>query len=1658
MPILLDNFSKSLLKKPSDIVLDDVGKSILDKADPTETSPIDQMKVAADDFAKKNVQGQFDQMAQETLKLPPEQRNATANSQLLTTLTGGMNIPEAQRNATAQVDRYKAIPKEISDIAKTLTAGGAFNPTQPQAKPMELLDAASKAAGVASTPFVPAAGGIEGILKGLMTGQNPATTAVRGMVDPASAPLVSSPETVPLMPFERQGGVAPLIPRAILQGIEQMALGSIMGAPEGIGKAVESAKVKGAAKDFEAEFAKIDPKQVQDSLEKQGLFKPEMSDAEKADVTTAVMSHLKENLKANPAVGDYFAKQQTLPKLAGDLEMSLREGIKTDVPLKPGERGSTGVPEDQQPEPKKPEQSKEILPPQVLDIAAPLKAAIIGQQPSVQPIPTGQIPQPDTTKYKANLKSFRGGNVNSAHIGDIPQEIAQAKNIPSEVHIDWKAVNKIKEKHKVSVDDNFVDNLNSADSIVFSKSDPAVINFIKRTPNGEDFIIATRRFNGHFVVTGFEAARPEYAENIKKRGEVINLAGRPLGSSIETPKGASQQELSGVSKITSPSAENIPLPDHIVKSLPEIEPTNPMLEGILPTSKVQSTVKGSTGITRAKTPIKATEEALLKRELGQEQKAAASGYRVGRKEAIAQLKNEYSNKSQALRREARMQRLKDDIVARDKESAKIGTLKAKMEAKLDNQERQAELQRLQDDIKNRDISKGDERARKTVIDYIKGNLPVEDRGKFLSAAANSKTYGEIVRTFRQVDAHVTNIERSDIIEKLKSDSAKAMESGKVAVEYKKMINDIMGGIELKKRRPETLDRLRRTREFVEKQRAAGKDVDMPDRILNQLEIFHRKSADQLSIGELNSIHANIQDFVKLGETKLKSRQAIYDMEKERITNDLLAGTMPLEKNSLVVAEVGEKLTPMQKFQNIFHKVNQTLQHLDLVITPMDTFFDLLDGGHASFDGPNYRHFKVGMDTDYQTYLRNHNNDAESAIRLAHELKLDDQNFERIGVYAMTMQENGRQKLLDRGMTDKQIDAITLTPDEMKWYKLGRKLLEEVRPAIEETMKNVWNKPLGHVKNYWPMMTDYEKLTDAEIFERFGEGVPEVIHPTKKTPQGFTKERVGGNQPVKINAMDVLLKHLDDAHYLVNMSRRIKMLSEVSNSPDIKKASGDLGSVLTKEWLDLMARKGGIAGQQRIAILDILRRNFGLAQLGLNVGSALIQPTALLDGAAILGNYAFDGTYQIITNKAAREFVFNNMPELKARVGEDPAFVDFGDNKFMTKMGEVGYAPLKFLDSITANGIAWGAYLKKMKELGEPVDLTKPNKVAIEYAQSIVRQTQSSGLYKDAAPGISRGRLTGNKSFDKAIFQFQSFVLTRWNVIRNRLWRANIMGGRDSSPGKKDFRKAAMIISMLALAWALESEIRRGVRGATDKLTGNVAKEKTTLSDDVLQNMLTTIPFIGQMISMAVYKSDPIPSFSGVRKIAEGTGSLFKTGDNFIHGRKITDKSKTVVDTLAGLGSAFGVPGTAQASKLTKSNLDSDTKGSAVNLYEQAMRTSDQKEREKLWSRADQLSVENRILKEDAQNTAEKRIRKEIEDAYEQAILKKDDKALLEKADNIGRVAKFTEDELDDMYSVAEKRIDKRVEKSQAIEDQSRTYKPRPGIFDEAKKLMNSFRE
>lgn len=276
-----------------------------------------------------------------------------------------------------------------------------------------------------------------------------------------------------------------------------------------------------------------------------------------------------------------------------------------------------------------------------------------------------------------------------------------------------------------------------------------------------------------------------------------------------------------------------------------------------------------------------------------------------------------------------------------------------------------------------------------------------------------------------------------------------------------------------------------------------------------------------------------------------------------------------------------------------------------------------------------------------------------------------------------------------------------------------------------------------------------------------------------------------------------------------------------------------------------------------------------------LSSALVQATSLMDGAALIGTHAFSGFKNIITDSEWRSFVVDNMPELRSRIGDDPAFSDFKKDSFLKRVNDIAYAPLKTLDKFAACGVAAGAYAKYCEDNDIAIDLSNPNPDAIEYAQKMMRRTQSSSQFKDMPLAISKGKLSGNISVDKIILQFQSFMLNRWSLVRHDLWRAGIRGTNK--------KQAINIATWLIAANFAELGIRKMTKEMIAQLTGQELPEEDEEKDFTknLGQVLQNIPFIGSLYYSILYRGLPVPSADIARKILEKFGTAIKktTGED-----------------------------------------------------------------------------------------------------------------------------------------------------------------------------------
>lgn len=888
-------------------------------------------------------------------------------------------------------------------------------------------------------------------------------------------------------------------------------------------------------------------------------------------------------------------------------------------------------------------------------------------------------------------------------------------------------------------------------------------------------------------------------------------------------------------------------------------------------------IRESTGQTREENQI--PESKALKASMKAQQRAARYGYKAGFEVAREKMMDLMSDKIGGLQEK---QYLKD-LAAKEQNASDVAEAEDNAQISAEN------IQAIKTEL----------------INYINEQLPKSERGALLVAVRDAETQTDLLKAFQKTDEIAEKMQRKQVIASIKQKMGQIAQAKNLAIEYKDIALRLVSGIDLVSRRKETLEQLQATKDFIASEIAAGRDVTMPQYIYDALQILQRTPASELSIEQLEAI-ADKLDLVKnLAKQRLASRKAAYDAEKEAIISEIEAGTenpirtseerkkvklsdLFTERDKLIAdgkstTEVDNKIKKLQgeiqrkiEAPGFFDKIKDRWtqsqnygQLLDRVMQPMDHLFQSLGEAY-------HKNFKKALDLPFGDYLKRFSDVENKADKLAQSLNLDETSMNRIGIHGALQQEGGREKLITSGFTEKQLDSVKLTPEEEKFYNFMRDEMDKVFPEFQEVVRNVYNEDVKKVRNYFPFMTDFSTMSDLEVKQRLME-LPEFQQAAAKNVNlSASKKRVDtkGAATVRIDAHNVFLQHMNNVLYAIHMAKGIKQLQEIAKSDRFEAAAGDLGQHLTVEWLDLMARKGGKAGDNEIKWLDFIRKNSSLAMLALNPSSIAIQVTPMIDAAGFIGQYAFQGQFAL-GDPEWRSFVMENSPELKNRVGDDQAFREFGKSWLeQTRKGLM--IPQRIVDGQVATGVFIGAYMKYMDDHGLAVDLKNPNKEAILYAERVVRETQSSAMYKDLPLFISKGIAAGNsKSMAKAASQFQTPLFYKW---------ANIRETAINKARQGKWHEAANIIGAQTAATLAEYGIRYGIKSlsalaAAAAFGYKAPDDDKTLGQHVvqfLQSVAGNIPFVSNGVSLFAYGQAPITALSLVGKLGESSKNFSRS--------------------------------------------------------------------------------------------------------------------------------------------------------------------------------------
>ena len=575
----------------------------------------------------------------------------------------------------------------------------------------------------------------------------------------------------------------------------------------------------------------------------------------------------------------------------------------------------------------------------------------------------------------------------------------------------------------------------------------------------------------------------------------------------------------------------------------------------------------------------------------------------------------------------------------------------------------------------------------------------------------------------------------------------------------------------------------------------------------------------------------------------------------------------------------------------------------------------------SFKGVNFKFFKAPMNLANRKRAEHRERVEKPILDFHEEAGLTIEDYKRILIIATLRQDEsfeadmgesqnpGRDKLRRTFSTAQlhQFEVEGLTPNQSKMLDLMQQEFEKLKGPLRKILKERYGKEFKSVVDFFPMLTDFDAMEDFEIQNMFGPDAS-LFDNLEEVSVSFLKERKGGAIPIKTNALNVFLTYVDNATYLINMTEHIQNSFVIANHKKYKEAVGEDGQKAVISWLNLMARKGG-AGSTRIPILDILRKNASVALLGYKLSTILIQPTALLDGAALIGNHAFKGLRNVTFDPKSAEwkkFLTKHFTELKLRAGDDTAYSafldDILDESVFGKIKKHAFSGARALDGIMASAIAAGAYEKIVTAKGNKVDFANPDHDAIIEAELIVSRSQASGQSIDLPAAVSQGALTGNVSIDKAITQFQTFVFSRASMFVQTI-------GKN---GFKDTPELRNMATFVMLALIAETFVRKGAEEIVSMFDGD---DDDLRKDGFLERLvlegISSIPVVGQSVNAVRYESFPIPVLSLAQRAIDNVGIAISTEDDEEKRLKV---ARAIMEFSGLIG---GVPGTNQLEQIVK---------------------------------------------------------------------------------------------------------------------------------------------
>jgi hypothetical protein len=835
-------------------------------------------------------------------------------------------------------------------------------------------------------------------------------------------------------------------------------------------------------------------------------------------------------------------------------------------------------------------------------------------------------------------------------------------------------------------------------------------------------------------------------------------------------------------------------------------------------------------------------------------------------------------------------REKDAIrwTAKEKQSAALDRLSQKYDTKIDKLNKLLDAEKYKNFWKN-ELDKKELRDRVDKLRTDKNEQITDMKKKFSEKLKKTKKEYMLKKTEaisklkekardKAVADRAKAAERAEINKKF----AQLREIGTKRLkymrpEYKKKIEAILSMFDItaKSHTSRKLAELQKLKQYIED----NPEHNIPERLLNQLNILSKKTASQITKEEFDNIYNAIMHLTHLEQ--LKDQLIINGRHREAAEIATEASENVLEGRKIRVDPTVIDTNKPEFSKNFVKEFFQNHLNPETLSIMSDQrgkgiikkiLFDDMYEGHSNevrYKQDAYKIFEDfldGLGNDIRSWSRSFNKDLKSKdlveIPISKQpkqsiTKIRITKAERLYLYLASQDADAKRSMLSGGVSfgtnlsqvvklteaDLKTIADSMSNEEKQFATLADKYFADfARPRMNEVFLDLNGYELIPKRKGYVPIKRHQDFLDKDYLKMRNKSTSVSLE-----GMGVLKERVKSSTPIVADDIfRVLVEHIEKISAYTGLAKPLRNAKMLMENTKLKNAYRQVGMYsahmqLNKYIQDVETKSVDLEFIDKLGYS--IQNKFASSALGLNPFTILKQFSAYaLETNEIPAKYLLKAQF----TKTATDEIKKYSPILAERAAGNIS-LELGDIGRVARIRRL-FGNYKDIPQLLTKGIVaadrqiigktWNAVKMMLKEENPQLSEDDLLEKTARKTEEIVRHTNSASTMYDRS-SIARSR----SLFTRAATMFTS----QTNIMFNSTVQATLEYNQSEKTAKDFGRAAKKLVTILVIANIMEQSIdqlRNKIKGKDD----DDEKNRWNIPLDIVEGILNQVYFVGKIFS------------------------------------------------------------------------------------------------------------------------------------------------------------------------------------------------------------------